>query len=82
MSLSTDSLITIIFTLSGFGISGIVWLVRLEGRINTESQLRESQIQNTMSILSTTTDRQSTFETRIYQELREIKEMIREKADR
>lgn len=80
--MSPDAILGALVTLALAGISGIVWLVRLEGRINTESQLRESQIDNALAIQKGAADRQSTFENRIYQELREIKEILRDKADR
>jgi len=57
------------------GVAGIVWLVRLEGRINTETSLRESQLKNFL-------DRLGSFESRIYEMLKEIQETLREKADK
>ena len=56
-------------------ISGIAWLVRLEGRINTEMTLRESQLKNLL-------DRLGSFESRIYVLLKEIQETLRDKADK
>lgn len=32
----------VLVTLAGMGVGGIVWLVRLEGRINTETELRKA----------------------------------------
>jgi len=62
-------------TLALSGIGGIVWLVRLEGRINTETSLRESQLKNFL-------DRLGSFESRIYEMLKDIQETLREKADK
>ena len=56
-------------------VGGIVWLVRLEGRINTETSLRESQLKNFM-------DRLGSFESRIYEMLKDIQETLRDKADK
>ena len=56
-------------------VLGIVWMVRLEGRINTETSLRESQLKNFM-------DRLGSFEARIYEMLKEIQETLRDKADK
>jgi hypothetical protein len=57
------------------GIGFIVWLVRLEGRINTERELRENQHTNTV-------DRINSFEQRIYDTLKEIQSTLRDKVDR
>ena len=56
-------------------VLGIVWMVRLEGRINTETSLRESQLKNFM-------DRLGSFESRIYEMLKDIQETLRDKADK
>ena len=56
-------------------IGFIIWLVRLEGRINTERELRENQHTNTV-------DRINSFEQRIYDTLKEIQSTLREKMDR
>lgn len=56
-------------------IGFIVWLVRLEGRINTERELRENQHTNTV-------DRINSFEQRIYDTLKEIQSTLRDKVDR
>ena len=56
-------------------VLGIVWMVRLEGRINTETSLRESQLKNFM-------DRLGSFEARIYEMLKDIQETLRDKADK
>lgn len=52
-------------------IAGLVWLIRLEGRINTEKALRESL-----------TDRLSSFEQRIYASLERIESKLDDKADK
>jgi hypothetical protein len=52
-------------------IGGIVWLVRLEGRINTETALREAMRQ-----------RLDGFEARIYEVLERIEQKIDRKADK
>lgn len=52
-------------------VGGIVWLVRLEGRINTESALREAMRQ-----------RLDGFEARIYEVLERIEQKIDRKADK
>ena len=56
-------------------IGFIIWLVRLEGRINTERELRENQHTNTV-------DRINSFEQRIYDTLKEIQSTLRDKVDR
>jgi len=56
-------------------IGGVVWLVRLEGRINTERELRENQHVNTV-------DRINSFEQRIYEVLKDIQNSLRDKADK
>ena len=56
-------------------IGGVVWLVRLEGRINTERELRENQNANTV-------DRINGFEQRIYEVLKDIQNSLRDKADK
>ena len=53
----------------------VVWLVRLEGRINTERELRENQHVNTV-------DRINSFEQRIYDVLKDIQNSLRDKADK
>lgn len=52
-------------------IGGIVWLVRLEGRINTEKELR-------MALA----ERVGSFETRIYASLERIEAKLDDKVDR
>ena len=56
-------------------IGFVVWLVRLEGRINTERELRENQHVNTV-------DRINSFEQRIYDVLKDIQNSLRDKADK
>ncbi len=60
-----------IVTVGGAVISVIVWLVRLEGRINTEGELRKALA-----------DRMSGFEERIYDVLERIEKKLDMKADR
>lgn len=52
-------------------IGVIVWLVRLEGRVNTEHSLRAAL-----------NDRLDSFESRIYSTLERIENKISNKADR
>lgn len=52
-------------------IAGLVWLVRLEGRVNTESQLRAAL-----------EARLNGFEARIYEVLRRIEDKLDGKADK
>lgn len=52
-------------------IGFVVWLVRLEGRINTEKELRLAL-----------SDRVGSFETRIYAALERIEAKLDDKADR
>lgn len=52
-------------------IGGIVWLVRLEGRINTEQELRKALA-----------DRLGSFEVRIYAALERIENKLDDKVDR
>lgn len=52
-------------------LAGIVWLVRLEGRLNTESQLRAAL-----------ESRLTGFESRIYEVLRRIEDKLDSKADK
>lgn len=52
-------------------LAGVVWLVRLEGRVNTESQLR-----------SALEGRLNGFESRIYEVLRRIEDKLDSKADK
>lgn len=56
-------------------VGGVVWLVRLEGRINTERELRENQHTNTV-------ERINSFEQRIYEVLKDIQNTLRDKADK
>jgi hypothetical protein len=56
-------------------IGFVVWLVRLEGRVNTERELRETQHTNTV-------ERINSFEQRIYETLKEIQSTLRDKVDR
>ena len=64
-----------VITLSLAAIGGVVWMVRLEGRINTETSLRENQHQNFM-------ERLGGFELRIYEMLKDIQETLRAKVDK
>lgn len=52
-------------------LGGLVWLVRLEGRVNTEAQLR-----NALQA------RLDGFEGRIYEVLRRIEDKLDQKADK
>lgn len=52
-------------------LGGVVWLVRLEGRVNTESKLRDA-LQS----------RLDGFESRIYEVLRRIEDKLDSKADK
>lgn len=52
-------------------IGGLVWLIRLEGRINTEKALREAL-----------SERISSFEQRIYAALERIENKLDDKADK
>lgn len=52
-------------------VLGIVWLVRLEGRVNTAEKLRESLEQ-----------RLGGFESRIWDKLDIIEKLLHSKADR
>lgn len=66
--------IDLITTFLGIGtaaVGAIVWLVRLEGRINTEAALRASL-----------DSRLNGFESRIWDKLDNIEKLIHQKADR
>lgn len=52
-------------------LAGLVWLIRLEGRINTETALREALRQ-----------RLDGFEARIYEVLERIESKLDRKADK
>lgn len=52
-------------------LAGLVWLIRLEGRINTETALREALRQ-----------RLDGFEARIYEVLERIEAKLDRKADK
>jgi hypothetical protein len=52
-------------------LAGLVWLIRLEGRINTETALREALRQ-----------RIDGFEARIYEVLERIESKLDRKADK
>jgi hypothetical protein len=52
-------------------LAGLVWLIRLEGRINTETALREALRQ-----------RLDGFEARIYEVLERIEQKLDRKADK
>lgn len=80
--MSLDVVMGGVVTLGLAGVSGIVWLIRLEGRINLETKLRETEMANVLTSIKASEERQVTFENRIYLELREIKEILREKQDR
>ena len=69
------SFVGALVSLLGMAVGGSVWLVRLEGRSNTETQLRESQNKNTV-------ERLGSFESRIYEMLKDIQETLRAKADK
>lgn len=58
-------------TVAGSAISVVVWLVRLEGRINTQDELRKAL-----------EGRISGFEERVYDVLERIERKIDGKADR
>lgn len=60
-----------IVTVGGAVVSVIVWLVRLEGRINTQDELRKALA-----------DRVAGFEERIYDALERIEKKLDLKADR
>lgn len=80
--MSPDAILGAMVTVGLAGITGIVWLIRLEGRINMETKLRETEMSNLITSMKASEDRQVTFENRIYLELREIKDILREKQDR
>lgn len=64
-----------VITIALSAVGGIVWLVRLEGRINTETSLRESQLKGLL-------DRQNGFEERIYSILERIESKLDGKVDK
>ena len=66
--------VSIAVTLALSGIAGIVWLVRLEGRVDKETALRESQIEGVMQTQRAVQDQQRNFETRIYEILERIQD--------
>lgn len=70
-----EELLSIGTTLGLAGIAGIVWLVRLEGRINTEERLRASETE-------AIANRLNGFEQRIYDALERIESKIDKKQDR
>ncbi len=65
------AVMAVVVPLVGF----VVWLVRLEGRINTERELRENQNENTVV-------RINSVEQRIYEVLKDIQNTLRDKADK
>ena len=73
--MNAEAILGVAVTLAMAGVSGVVWLVRLEGRINNEQSLRESQLKNLV-------ERSTSFEARIYEMLKDIQESLREKADK
>lgn len=58
-------------TVAGSAVSVVVWLVRLEGRISTQDELRKAL-----------SDRVTGFEERIYDALERIEKKLDLKADR
>lgn len=67
----TEMLIGGAFGLVAPLVGGLVWLIRLEGKVNTEKALRESL-----------SDRITSFEQRIYASLERIENKLDDKADK
>jgi hypothetical protein len=63
-------------------VTVIVWLIRLEGRVNTEKALREQSENNTISREQFNSGRVTNLEGRILDEMRKLREDITRFQDR
>ena len=72
------TLANLMVTLALAGIGGVIWLIRLEGKLNVESEKRQA-LSDRMLGQET---RMNGFEERIYSKLDRIEAMLREKADK
>jgi hypothetical protein len=72
------TLANLIVTLALSGVGGVIWLIRLEGKLNVEAEKRQA-LSDRMLGQET---RMNGFEERIYAKLDRIEAMLREKADK
>lgn len=72
------SLLNLVLTIALAGIGGIVWLIRLEGKMNVESEKRSSLHDRMLAQEA----RVNGFEERVYAKLDTIEELLRSKADK
>ena len=72
------TLATVIVTLALAGLGGVVWLVRLEGRVN----LLQANLTNEADLRKALESRISGFEQRIYEQLETIISKLDRKADK
>lgn len=63
-------------------VAFIVWLVRLEGRVNTETRVREEQIAGVVKAQEAQATANRMFEARIYEILERIEDKLDRKLDR
>lgn len=63
-------------------VAVIVWLVRLEGRVNTEIRVREEQVAALAKAQSESQAQNRLFEVRIYEILERIEAKLDRKVDR
>lgn len=63
-------------------VAFIVWLVRLEGRVNTETRVREEQIAGVVKSQEAQATANRLFEARIYEILERIEDKLDRKLDR